>query len=50
MSVNEIKTKCMTVSSKGATVMNLRLNNNEIEQVTHYKCLGVIVKSIGKTN
>ena len=48
MSVNEIKTKCMAVGSNCATVMNLSFNSNEIEQVTQYKCLGVIVKSIRK--
>ena len=48
MSVNEIKTKCMAVGSKCATVMNLSFNSNEIEQVTQYMCLGVIVKSIRK--
>ena len=48
MSVNEIKTNCMAVGSKGENVMNLRFNSNEIEQVTQYKCLGVIVKLIRK--
>ena len=46
MSVNEIKTKCMVVGSKGNGAINLTFNNNEIEQVPQYKCLGVIVRSI----
>ena len=45
MSVNEIKTMCMTVDSKGT---NLTFNDNEMERVTQYKCLVVIAKSIRK--
>ena len=45
MSVNEIKTMCMTVGSKGT---NLTFNDNEMEQVTQYKCLGVSARSIRK--
>ena len=48
MGVNEIKTKCMAVSSKGDIVMSLIFNNNDIEQVSIFKCLCVIVKSICK--
>ena len=50
MSVNEIKTKCMVVGSKGNGAINLTFNNNEIEQVPQYKCPGVIVRSIRKHN
>ena len=50
MSVNEIKTKCMVVGSKGNGAINLSFNNNEIEQVPQYKCLGVTVRSIHKNN
>ena len=50
MSVNEIKTKYMVVGSKDNGVINLTFNNNEIEQVSQYKCLGVIVRSIRKNN
>ena len=50
MSVNEIKTKCMVIGSKGNGAINLTFNNNEIEQVPQYKCLGVIVRSLRKNN
>ena len=40
----------MAVGSKGINLMNLTFSNNEIEQVTKCKCLGVFVKWMRKTN
>ena len=46
--VNAVKTKCMTIGD--STSLDLHFNGNKIEQVTHYKYLGNILKSINNFN
>ena len=42
MRINEKKTKCMVVGGKGERI-NIRMNNEQIEQVNSFKYLGSIV-------
>ena len=48
MIVNEIKTKCMTIGK--CDKIKLEFNNKPIEEVDQYKYLGVLLKSIRRSN
>lgn len=45
MKMNTKKTKVMILERKVESQLRIKINNEEIEQVKHYKCLGEMIQS-----